>query len=114
MTQDRSLILTEDVEGAPVRMGSAVKIVGAAPDDPIAQRFLGRVGTVVALVFDDPRRQYPADPLIQVRVPGVGEDLFFAEELELAPEWARRSLAELRRSARVSGKSYAAGSSSSG
>ncbi|HZI05273.1 MAG TPA: Carotenogenesis protein CarS, partial [Archangium sp.] len=37
---------------------------------------------------------------IQVRVGDVGEDLFFPEELELAPEWARRRIAELRQSMR--------------
>ncbi|RKH41782.1 Carotenogenesis protein CarS [Corallococcus sicarius] len=85
MKQDPSLILTEDVDGAPVRIGSAVMIVRTEPDDPITERFLDRVGVVVALVFDDPPTQYPADPLIQVRVHGVGEDLFFAREVAAVP-----------------------------
>jgi hypothetical protein len=101
MIQDPSLIVTVDVEGAPVRMGERVKVVDECADGTIARRFLGRTGVVVALVFDDPSVQYPRDPLIQVQVPGVGEDLFFAEELELVPEWARRQLSELRRSART-------------
>ncbi|MBU8894507.1 Carotenogenesis protein CarS [Corallococcus sp. H22C18031201] len=101
MKHEHSLILNQDVDGAPVRMGATVKIVGATPDDPIARRFLGRLGTVTGLVYDDPARQFPADPLIQVRVRGLGEDLFFVEELELAPEWVRRNLAALRESARV-------------
>ncbi|MDY7230384.1 Carotenogenesis protein CarS [Hyalangium rubrum] len=97
MNQDPSLIVSEDVEGAPVRIGEKVRIARAPPEDVLSQRFLGRVGVVVALVFDDPRLQYPADPLIQVRVPGLGEDLFFFEELELTPEWARRPLPPVRR-----------------
>jgi antirepressor CarS-like protein len=91
--QDPSLILSEDVEGAPVRIGERVKIVEDSENGTIGRRFLGRTGVVVALVFDDPRLQFPADPLIQVCIPGVGEELFFPEELELVPEWARRQLA---------------------
>lgn len=86
MKHDPSLILTEDVDGAPVRLGTAVMIIRTEPDDAVSERFLGRVGVVVALVFDDPPRQYPGDPLIQVRVPGVGEDLFFARELVEVPQ----------------------------
>ncbi|NBD12132.1 MULTISPECIES: Carotenogenesis protein CarS [Corallococcus] len=86
MKQDPSLILKEDVDGAPVRIGAAVMIIRTEPDDLVSERFLGRVGTVVALVFDDPPTQYPADPLIQVRVHGVGEDLFFTQELVAAPQ----------------------------
>jgi hypothetical protein len=97
MSQDPSLILTKDVEGAPVRIGERVKITSAPADDPRGERYLGCTGVVMALVFDDPGKQYPEDPLIQVRVPGVGTELFFAEELELAPEWARRQMAAMRR-----------------
>lgn len=86
MKQDPSIILTQDVDGAPVRMGAAVMIVRTEADDAVAERFLGRVGIVVALVFDDPSMQYPKDPLIQVRVAGVGEDLFFARELVEVPQ----------------------------
>ncbi|PTL85284.1 Carotenogenesis protein CarS [Vitiosangium sp. GDMCC 1.1324] len=102
MIQDPSLIVVEDVDGAPVRMGESVKVVSVSADDSSMDRhFLGRTGVVVALVFDEPRLQFPHDPLIQVRVDGLGEDLFFPEELELAPEWARRRLSELRQSTRV-------------
>ncbi|MFP2902097.1 Carotenogenesis protein CarS [Corallococcus sp. 4LFB] len=86
MKHDPSLILTEDVDGAPVRIGATVMVVRTEPEDVLSERFLGRVGVVVALVFDDPSTQYPADPLIQVRVAGVGEDLFFARELVEVPE----------------------------
>lgn len=36
-------------------------------------------------VYDDPQRQYPADPLVRVRVQGLGDDLFFMKELEPVP-----------------------------
>ncbi len=100
MNQDSSLIVFEDVEGAPVRIGETVKIVRTSEDDSMNRRFLGQTGVVEALVFDDPDLQYPHDPLIQVRVGELGEDLFFPEELELAPEWARRRISELRQSVR--------------
>ncbi len=95
-----SLIVVDDVDGAPVRIGETVRVVSSASDDSMDEGFLGRTGVVVALVFDDPRSQYPRDPLIQVRVEELGEDLFFAEELELLPEWARRRIAELRQAER--------------
>jgi hypothetical protein len=82
MIRDPSLIITVDVEGAPVRIGERVRIVPVSPERTVDERFLGRSGTVVALVFDDPWLQYPVDPLIRVRVPGLGEDLFFVRELE--------------------------------
>ncbi|XXF79260.1 Carotenogenesis protein CarS [Myxococcaceae bacterium GXIMD 01537] len=85
MNQDSSLIFDVDVAGAPVRLGAVVKLVSASADGTIDRRFLGRAGVVVALVYDDPATQYPADPLIQVRVAGLGEDLFFARELERVP-----------------------------
>lgn len=94
--QDTSLIVTQDVEGAPVRIGQPVRITRAPEDDALSRRLVGCTGVVVALVFDDPRLQYPWDPLIQVRVPGLGEDLFFPEELALAPERLSRQRAEGR------------------
>jgi hypothetical protein len=89
MIEDPSLILTVDVDGAPVRMGAAVRIAETSVDGSFDARFLGRTGTVVALVYDEPLQQYPADPLIKVRVRGLGEDLFFVGELELGAEGAR-------------------------
>ncbi|NMO14764.1 Carotenogenesis protein CarS [Pyxidicoccus fallax] len=100
MTQDPSLIVCSDVDGAPVRIGEAVRIVSRSDDGTISQRFLGHTGVVVALVYDDPTTQYPADPLIQVQVEGLGEDLFFAEELELASDWARGRVAQHRQALR--------------
>ncbi|WP_224247373.1 Carotenogenesis protein CarS [Hyalangium gracile] len=94
MIQDPTLIVSEDVEGAPVRMGELVRIVDTSEDGTIGQRFLGHTGMVVGLVYDDPEMQYPRDPLIQVRVPGVGEDLFFVGELELLPISEARALGD--------------------
>jgi hypothetical protein len=105
MIQDPSLIICSDVDGAPVRIGESVKVVSRSADDTISQRFLGRTGVVVGLVFDDPATQYPEDPLIQVRVDGLGEDLFFPEELELAPAWALNRIAEHRQATREVGRS---------
>lgn len=89
MIEDPSLILTADVDGAPVRMGTVVRISESSLDGTFDPRFLGRTGVVVALVYDEPLRQYPADPLIKVRVHGLGEDLFFPGELALGAEWSR-------------------------
>jgi hypothetical protein len=107
MIQDPSLIICSDVDGAPVRIGESVKVVSRSADDTISQRFLGRTGVVVGFVFDDPATQYPEDPLIQVHVDGLGEDLFFPEELELAPAWARSRIAEHRQATREVGRSSA-------
>lgn len=103
MIQDPSLIICSDVEGAPVRIGQSVKIVSRSADGTISHRFLGCTGVVVGLVFDDPATQYPEDPLIQVHVDGLGEDLFFPEELELLPEWARNRIAAHRQATREVG-----------
>ncbi|AGC45142.1 carotenogenesis protein carS [Myxococcus stipitatus DSM 14675] len=81
MIQDPSLIVKRDVDGAPVHIGDRVTVVPDSTDGTISPGFLGRTGTVVALVYDDPVQQYPADPLIQVRVDGLGDDLFFLDEL---------------------------------
>ncbi|MCY1022697.1 Carotenogenesis protein CarS [Pyxidicoccus sp. MSG2] len=104
MIQDPSLIVCSDVDGAPVRIGETVKVVSRSDDGTISQRFLGHTGVVVGLVYDDPASQYPEDPLIQVHVKGLGEDLFFPEELDLAPEWARNRIAQHRQAAREVGR----------
>lgn len=100
MIEDPSLILTVDVDGAPARLGAAVRIAETSVDGTFDRRFLGRTGTVVALVYDEPLQQYPANPLIKVRVRGLGEDLFFVGELVLGAEgsspWAFREEPERR------------------
>ncbi|GHG76316.1 Carotenogenesis protein CarS [Comamonas sp. JC664] len=107
MIQDPSLIICHDVDGAPVRIGETVKVVTRSEDGTIGQRFLGKTGVVVGFVFDDPATQYPDDPLIQVLVEDLGEDLFFPEELELAPEWARNRIAQHRQAVRTGTRSDA-------
>ncbi|ATB32760.1 Carotenogenesis protein CarS [Melittangium boletus] len=94
MNHDTGLVFLEDVKGAPVRMGEPVRISGSPLDGSLDPRFVGHRGVVVGLVYDEPSTQYPGDPLIQVRVEDLGEDLFFARELERSPEWAWRPLAE--------------------
>lgn len=83
MSHDASgLCIDHDVPGAPLRLGQRVRVApcgrALAPPRP---GFLGREGVVCGFVYDDPARQYPADPLVRVRVRGSGEDLFFVEEL---------------------------------
>lgn len=80
---NRELKLTQDILGAPVRIGQRVAIHSS--DATVDERFLGRSGVVVALHYDcsDPQR-FPCDPMILVEVEGLGSDLFFARELVLA------------------------------
>lgn len=94
MIQDPSLIVKRDVDGAPVLIGERVTVVPDSTDGTISPGFLGRTGVVVALVYDDPVQQYPTDPLIQVRVDGLGDDLFFLDELVADPAHARVSHAQ--------------------
>ncbi|WNG19726.1 Carotenogenesis protein CarS [Cystobacter fuscus] len=92
MSQQTSLILAHDVEGAPVRIGEPMRISLSASEESLDKRFQGRWGIVVALVYDDPHRQYPHEPLVKVRVEDLGEDLFFPWELERSSEWFWRRL----------------------
>ncbi|WP_224364342.1 Carotenogenesis protein CarS [Hyalangium versicolor] len=95
MIQDPSLIFFEDVDGAPLQVGEVVRIVNDSEDGSIGRRFLGQTGVVVGFVYDDPESQFPGDPLVQVRVPGMGEDLFFAAELESVPVSETRVLGDV-------------------
>lgn len=88
-------VLQVDVEGAPARLGQQVTVVRTSNDDTVAPRFLGRTGTVTGLLYDA-QEQYPADPLVLVRVSDLGEDLFFPEELGLEERGLPR-VARLRR-----------------
>lgn len=85
----QGLVVTVPLPGAAFRVGQTVRIVGDPLNETLDERFVGRVGVVEALVFDDPVRQYPEDPLVQVRVPALGRDLFFPHELRLARRDAR-------------------------
>ena len=88
------LIVTQDVDGAPVRMGELVCVTDTSEEASLDGRFAGRRGVVVALVYDEPRTQYPHAPLVKVSVEGLGEDLFFPWELERAVGWSWRRLSE--------------------
>lgn len=89
MTKQTPFIFSWNVDGAPVRMGEPVLILPTMQSGSLDERFLGRRGVVVALVYDEPGRQYPHEPLVQVRVEDLGEDLFFPWELKRcgAPSW---------------------------
>jgi len=43
MSQDPSLIVTVDVEGAPLRIGETVEIISAPLDEPRGARFVAGV-----------------------------------------------------------------------
>jgi CarS bacterial SH3 domain len=51
-------------------------------DDTADERFSGLRGLVTGLLYDDPRVQAPHSPLIVVWVEGLGEEVFFPEELK--------------------------------
>jgi hypothetical protein len=69
------------VAGAPFGIGESVSIRGRLDDDTFDSRFSQRRGTVTALVYDSPGSQFPTAPMVMVHVDGLGEDVFFIEEL---------------------------------
>ncbi len=83
----------ERVAGAPLQIGEHVTIQSRIDDDTFDARFEHREGTVAGLVYDSPEQQFPHQPMVLVRVYGLGEDVFFVEELRLAE---RRHLAIVR------------------
>lgn len=107
MSAPQGLVVTAPVAGAPYRVGDHVRVAPTAAHSETADpRFIGKAGIVEALVFDDPARQYPQDPLLQVRVAGLGRDLFFAHELtRTAPPRHTRPRARRRGEPRIPGLS---------
>jgi hypothetical protein len=77
-----------DVAGAPLRVGQQVVVLCSADDDSADERFHGCRGEVAGLLYDDPARQLPGNPLVLVAVDGLGEEWFFLNELLAEP--ARR------------------------
>lgn len=77
------LVLRRDVPGAPLKVGTAVRIVTAL-DESADDRFAGRQGVVCGYVYDCPREQFPQRPLLLVQVGALGEELFFVDELRAA------------------------------
>jgi hypothetical protein len=78
-----ALHLKREVPHAPVQPGARVLVLVDCHDDSADIRFHGACGEVVGLLFDDPSSQFPARPLIEVTVPGLGTEWFFAGELQL-------------------------------
>jgi len=78
----RSLLVRHDLFGAPVRLGAVVDIREDVQDSSVDEAFLGHRGVVTGLFYDDPRAQLPDLPLVVVRVAELGEELFFASELQ--------------------------------
>ncbi len=76
---------------SPFRVGQHVRITGLSNDDTFDERFLDAVGMVTGLIHDTPDGKTPAPPMVQVNVPGVGEDVFFPEELTPKEERQQRS-----------------------
>ena len=54
---------------------------GCASTARLTRRFAGRKGAVTGYVYDAPTEQYPHRPLVLVWVDGLGEDVFFVDEL---------------------------------
>lgn len=73
-------VIREDVQGAPFRLGTRVRVVCPPDDDSLDERFIGREGIVRGLVYDD-AAQYPSDPMVLVEADALGADVFFPEEL---------------------------------
>ncbi len=74
-------LLREDLIGAPFNLGTLVDVLDCG-DDSADERFSGRRGIVTGLLYDDPKAQAPHSPLVLVMVEGLGEELFFPDELK--------------------------------
>jgi CarS bacterial SH3 domain len=81
-------VVRRNVRGAPLQLGTRV-LISDALDETGDARFVDRVGVVTGYVYDSPAVQYPHRPLVLVSVEGLGEELFFPEELAVS----RRALA---------------------
>lgn len=85
------MILREDVDGAPVRIGQQVTVL-CGDDESADERFHGQRGVVVGFFADDVE-------LIRVEVDGLGEEWFFVNELIIEPVRVRRPQRAAERSA---------------
>ncbi|MBL8913849.1 MAG: Carotenogenesis protein CarS [Archangium sp.] len=77
------LVVRRNIKGAPLQLDTRVLITTRVDDDTADQRFSERVGVVTGYVYDCPAEQYPHRPLVLVSVEGLGEELFFPEELRV-------------------------------
>lgn len=75
-------VARSNVEGAPLWVGAQVFIEASALDGTADERFAEHVGVVTGYLYDCPA-QYPHHPLLLVSVEALGEDVFFAKELQL-------------------------------
>lgn len=74
------LVFRRNVTGAPLKLDARVEI-SKSLDSSADPRFLGRTGVVSGYVYDSPQEQFPHRPMVLVTVDGLGEELFFTEEL---------------------------------
>jgi hypothetical protein len=85
----RAVVVREDVAGAPARVGQWVLVDSADEDATVDERFEACVGVVTGFFYDDLAAQFPARPLVVVHVDGLGEELFFPDELRVGEAGAR-------------------------
>lgn len=85
----KSLVVREDVAGAPVRVGQTVHVDCEPEDATLDERFVDCIGVVTGFFYDDVPSQFPQRPLVVVHVDGLGEELFFAHELRELGQGAR-------------------------
>lgn len=78
-----SLHLKDKVPHAPVQPGNRVLVLLDCNDGSADPRFHGSCGEVVGLLFDDPKHQFPSQPLVEVKVEGLGSEWFFSSELQI-------------------------------
>ncbi|MFT3708584.1 MAG: Carotenogenesis protein CarS [Archangium sp.] len=84
------MVVRRNVRGAPLQLDTRV-FISEALDDTGDPRFAGRVGMVSGYVYDCPAEQYPHRPMVLVSVEGLGEEVFFAEELRVLTSRKRRA-----------------------
>lgn len=95
--QADALVVREDVAGAPVRVGQRVHVDCDEEDATLDERFVDCVGVVTGFLYDDVKAQFPQRPLVLVHVDGLGEELFFADELREVGQGARLGVGPVAR-----------------
>jgi hypothetical protein len=84
MTRNRGssvLLSRRPVPGCAFAPGARVTVLLDGEDETADLRFHGARGEVTGLLFDDLATQFPAEPLVEVRVDGLGCEWFFPREL---------------------------------
>lgn len=80
--QSPGFIVRRDVAQAPFSLGQRVRVSTDSFDETADERYQGRVGVITGYFYDTPEEQFPHSPLVMVTVQGLGEELFFADELQ--------------------------------